>query len=169
MAERARRHDRVGAGLHRLLDRLDQLAERRLLAGLDDREAAALELRRVVDRLAATRLDDPLERRRPVGILEAHQLRRAQDLAAVERRDLEPLSPLCADGLELPYDSSGDQPEEVLHVDVALVARHADLLEVAVDALAQLARRCSWRFAWRRLSVHTLHTVISVSPPVASA
>jgi hypothetical protein len=63
VAERARRHDRVGAGLLRLLDRLDQLAERRLLARLDDREAAALDLRGVVDRLAAARLDDPLERR----------------------------------------------------------------------------------------------------------
>jgi hypothetical protein len=45
----------------------DQLAERRLLARLDDREAAALDLRRVVDRLAAARLDDPLERPGPVG------------------------------------------------------------------------------------------------------
>ena len=71
VAERARRHHRVGARLDRLLDRLDQLAERRLLAGLDDREAAALDLRRVVDRLAAAGLDDPLERPRPVGVLEA--------------------------------------------------------------------------------------------------
>ena len=96
VAERARRHHRVGAGLHRLLDRLDQLAERGLLARLDDREAAALDLRRVVDRLAAARLDDPLERRRAVGILEAQDLRRAQDLAAVERRDLEALAAPCA-------------------------------------------------------------------------
>ena len=58
VAERARRHHRVGAGLDRLLDRLDQLAERRLLARLDDREAAALDLGRVVDRLAAAGLDD---------------------------------------------------------------------------------------------------------------
>src|SRR5205823_10832714 len=49
MAERARRHESVGAGLLRLLDRLDQLTERSLLAGLDDRKAAALDLRRIVD------------------------------------------------------------------------------------------------------------------------
>ena len=28
---------------------------------------------------------------------------------------------------------------------------------------------CSWKFAWRRLSVQTLQTVISVSQPVVSA
>ena len=97
VAERARRDHRVGAGLHRLLDRLDQLAERRLLARLDDREAAALDLRRVVDRLAAAGRDDRLERPRPVRILEAEDLRRAQDLAAVERRDLQPLQALVRD------------------------------------------------------------------------
>src|SRR5207248_10926958 len=91
VAERARSHDGVGTGLLRLLDRLDQLAERGLLARLDDRKAAALDLRGIVDRLAAARLDDPLQRPRPVGILEAADLRRPQDLAAVERRDLEPL------------------------------------------------------------------------------
>src|SRR5436309_4420602 len=37
VAERTRRDDRVRAGLRGLLDRLDQLAERGLLAGLDDR------------------------------------------------------------------------------------------------------------------------------------
>ena len=42
VTQRAWRHHRVGTRLHRLLDRLDQLGERRLLAGLDDREAAAL-------------------------------------------------------------------------------------------------------------------------------
>src|SRR5215207_9749153 len=61
VAQRAGGHHRVGPGLLRLLDRLDQLLQRRLLAGLDDREAAALDLRRVVDGLAAARLDDPLE------------------------------------------------------------------------------------------------------------
>src|SRR6185312_4640319 len=91
VAERAGGDHRVRAGLHRLLDRLDQLAERRLLARLDDREAAALELRRVVDRLAAARLDDPLERRGPVGVLEAEHAGGPQDLAAVERRDPEAL------------------------------------------------------------------------------
>src|SRR5206468_8109501 len=71
VAERARGDDRVGAGLLRLLDRLDQLAQRGLLARLDDREPAALDLRRVVDRLAPACFDDPLERPRPVGVLEA--------------------------------------------------------------------------------------------------
>src|SRR5712692_11110608 len=61
MAERARGDDYVCTRLLRLLDRLDQLAERRLLAGLDDREATALDLCRIVDRLAPARLDDPLE------------------------------------------------------------------------------------------------------------
>src|SRR5438094_621931 len=87
MAERARRHHGVGAGLGGLLDRLDQLAERDLLARLDDREAAALDLRGVVDRLPAAGLDDRLERPRPVGILEPENLRGPQDLTAVERRD----------------------------------------------------------------------------------
>ena len=94
VAERARSDDRVGSCLIRLLDRLDQLGESCLLARLDDREAAALDLRGIVDRLAAAGLDDPLERPRPVGILEALDLRRAQDLAAVERCDLESLQPL---------------------------------------------------------------------------
>ena len=139
VAERARRHDRVGAGLHRLLDRLDQLAERRLLARLDDREAAALDLRRVVDRLAAARLDDPLERPRAVGILEAVDLRRAQDLAAVERRDLQALEPRVRGRLQLLVALAlGDLPEQVPHVDVALVRGHADRDEVLVDARAQL-------------------------------
>ena len=121
MAERARRHHRVGAGLRRLLDRLDQLAERDLLAGLDDREAAALDLRRVVDRLAAAGLDDRLERPGLVGILEAQDLRRPQDLAAVERRDLEALEALVRDLLEpLVAVALGDQPEEVLDLDAAL-------------------------------------------------
>src|SRR5438034_951301 len=83
-----------GPSLPRLLDRLDQLAERRLLARGDDRETAALDLRRVVDRLAAAGLDDPLERPGTIRILEAEELRRPQDLAAVERRHLQPLEPL---------------------------------------------------------------------------
>src|SRR4051794_33217037 len=58
MAQGTRRHHHVRPGLHRLLDRLDQLAHRGLLARLDDREAAALDLRGIVDRLAAARLDD---------------------------------------------------------------------------------------------------------------
>src|SRR5213082_4127711 len=94
MAERARRDHRVGAGLLGLLDRLDQLAERDLLTRLNDREAAALDLRRVVDRLAAAGLDDRLERPRPVRVLEAEDLRRPQDLTAVEGRHPEALEPL---------------------------------------------------------------------------
>src|SRR5258708_795285 len=70
VAERARRHHHVGPRFERLLDWLDQLAERGLLARLDDREAAALDLRRVVDRLSAAGFDDALERPRPVRILE---------------------------------------------------------------------------------------------------
>src|SRR5205807_4368688 len=57
MAKRARRDHHVGAGLERLLDRLDELAQCRLFACLDDREAAAFDLRGVVDRLTAARLD----------------------------------------------------------------------------------------------------------------
>src|SRR3954465_10914048 len=100
VAERARRDDRVGPALHRLLDPLDQLAERGLLPRLDDREPAALDLRRVVDRLPTPRRDDRLEAPRTVGILEAHDLRRAQDLAAVERRHLEALEALVRGLLE---------------------------------------------------------------------
>src|SRR4051794_22553059 len=138
VAERAGRHHHVSAGLDRLLDRLDQLAHRRLLARLDDREAAALDLRRVVDRLAATGLDDPLERPRPVGVLETEELRRPQDLAAVERRHLQPLQPLVRDLLEqLVAVSLRDLPEEVAHVDVVLVRRHADAGEVVVHARAE--------------------------------
>ena len=127
VAERARRHHRVRTRLHRLLDRLDQLAERRLLAGLDDREPAALELRRVVDGDAAARLDDPLERRGRVRVLEAEHARGPQDLAAVERRDLQALQPLVRSLLETrePLLVS-ELPEQVPHVDVALVRRHAD-------------------------------------------
>src|SRR5262249_37881931 len=113
--------------------------ERGLLARLDDREPAALELRRVVDRLAAARLDDPLERRRPVGVLEAEKLRRAQDLAAVERRDPQALEAAVRGDLE-PFVALalGDLPEQVADLDVALVAGRADRLEVSVHALAQL-------------------------------
>src|SRR5262249_52561458 len=138
MAERARRHHRVGASLHGLLDRLDQLAERGLLARLDDREAAALDLGRVVDRLAAAGLDDRLERPGTVRILEPEHLRRPQDLAPVERCDLQALQSLVRDLLELLVPRAfRDQPEEVLDLDGARVPRHADRFEVAVDALAQ--------------------------------
>src|SRR3990170_3442339 len=100
MAERARRHHRVRAGFDRLLDRLEQLSERSLLARLDDREPAALDLRRIVDRLAAAGLDDLLERGRRIRVVVPEQLRRAQDLAAVEGRDLEALQPAVRDLLQ---------------------------------------------------------------------
>jgi hypothetical protein len=51
---------------------------------------------RVVDRLAATGLDDALERLRLVGVIEAEELRGTEDLAALEGGDLEPLRPFCA-------------------------------------------------------------------------
>src|SRR5207237_4676198 len=139
MAERARRDHRVGAGLLGLLDRLDQLAERDLLTRLNDREAAALDLRRAVDRLAAAGLDDRLERPWPVRVLEAEDLRRPQDLAAVERRDTQALEPLVG-GLLEPFVAIAlrDQPEQVSDVDVAAVRRDADCLQVLVDTRAQL-------------------------------
>src|SRR5207248_6892546 len=118
VAERARRHHHVGPRLHRLLDGLDQLAHRRLLARQDDREAAALDLRRVVDRLATARLDDALERPRAIGILEAEDLRRAQDLAAVERRDLQALQALVRSRLQqLVALAFRDLPQQVADVD----------------------------------------------------
>src|SRR5204863_5156279 len=127
VAERAGRHECVGPGLLRLLDRLDQLAERRLLARGDDRETAALDLRRVVDRLAAAGLDDPLERPGTIRILEAEELRRPQDLAAVERRHLQPLQPLVRRGLEqLVALALGDLPQQVPHLDIAAVRWDAD-------------------------------------------
>ena len=39
----------------------------------------------------------------------------------------------------------------------------------ALTRLRSASSPCSWWFAWRRLSVQTLQTVISVSEPVASA
>ncbi len=72
------------------------------------------------------------------GILEAEQLRRTQDLAAVERRDLEALEPLVRGGLQqLVALAGGDEPEEVQHLDLAGVGGHADLGEVVVDPLEQ--------------------------------
>src|SRR2546421_6668643 len=100
MAERARSHHRVRPALDRLVDRLQELAERPLLARLDDRETAALDLRRIVDRLAPARLDDRLQRPRPVWVLEAEELRRPKDLAAVEGRHLQALQALVRDPLQ---------------------------------------------------------------------
>src|SRR5207245_535019 len=139
MAERARRDHHVGAGLHGLLDGLNQLAERSLLARGDDRKTAALDLRGIVDGLAAARLDDPLERPRAVGILEAEQLRGTQDLAAVERRDLESLEAAMRRLLEqLVAFALGDLPQQMPHLHVAVVWRHPDTPQVLAHALAQL-------------------------------
>src|SRR5918992_1186479 len=136
VAERARCHHGVRAGLDRLLDRLDELAERGLLPRLDDREAAAFDLGGIVDRLAAAGLDDGLERPRPVGILEAEELRGAEDLAAVERRDLEAAQSLVRGDLQLLVPLAlGDQPEQVLDLAPAAVGRNPDRLEVRVHAL----------------------------------
>src|SRR5436190_3830833 len=138
VAERARRDDRVRAGLLGLLDRLDQLAEGRLLARLDDREPTALDLRGVVDRLAPAGLDDPLQRPGPVRILEAEDLRRPQDLAAVERRDLQALEALVRRLLQqLVALALRDLPEQVAHLDVAAVGRDPDALQVVAHALTQ--------------------------------
>src|SRR5204863_468213 len=80
---------------------------------------------------AAAGLDDRLERPRPVGILEAEDLRRPQDLAAVERRDPQALEPLVRGLLQpLVAVALGDQPEQVLDLDSARVRRRADRLEV---------------------------------------
>src|SRR5207249_1384899 len=97
VAEGAWCHHRIGAGLRGLLDRLDQLAHRNVFPRLDDREAAALDLGRVVDRLAATGVDDGLERPGPIRVLETEQLRRPQDLTTIKRRNLESLQPLVVD------------------------------------------------------------------------
>src|SRR5581483_1480062 len=133
MAERARRHHHVRTRLERLLDWLDELAHRRVLSCLDDREPATLDLRRIVDRLAAACLDDPLERPRPIRVLEAHDLRRPQDLAAVEGRDLQALQPFVRRDLELLVALAlRDLPQQVADVDRAAVRRHADRLQIAI-------------------------------------
>src|SRR5436190_17009975 len=138
VAQRARRDHRVRPGFYRLLDRLDELAERHVLAGGDDREPAALDLRRVVDRLAPAGSDDRLQRGGSVGILEAQELRGPEDLAAVERGDLQPLQPLVRDLLQpLITVALGDQPEKMLDLDGAAVPGYADRLQVFVDPLEQ--------------------------------
>src|SRR6266550_8994962 len=138
MAERARRHHRVRPRRYRLLDRLDQLSERDVLARLDDRKAATFDLRGVVDRLATASLDDRFERPWPVGILEAEELRRTENLAPVKRRDLEALQALVSDFLQsFVAVSFCDQPKEVLHLHAARIARGTDRLEVVAHALAK--------------------------------
>src|SRR4051812_26186145 len=137
VVERARRDDRVGPALHRLLDRLDQAAHRGLLPPPEYRDPAAFDLRRVVDRLPAAGLDDRLERPGPVRVLEAEQLRRAQDLAAIERRHAQALQPLVRRLLQqLVALALGDHPEQVSHLDAALVRGDADRAQVVVHPRA---------------------------------
>src|SRR3954447_3006017 len=139
MAERTGSDHRIGACLRGLLDRLDQLAHGDVLARLDDREATALDLGRIVDRLAAAGLDDRLERPRLVRVLEAEQLRRAQDLATVEGGDLQPFQALVRHFAKpLRAVVLDHQPEQVLDVDVGLVRRYSDRCEVLVHARAKL-------------------------------
>ena len=63
----------------------------------------------------------------------------------------------------------GDLPEQVAHVDVAVVPGHADRRQVRFTRSRSSASSMSWKFAWRRLSVQTLQTVSSVSAPVSAA
>src|SRR5262245_19077120 len=65
VAQRSRSHDRIRARLGRLLYRLEKLAERNLLARLDDRDAAPLDLCGIVDGLPAACLDERLQRPGP--------------------------------------------------------------------------------------------------------
>ena len=75
---------------------------------------------------------------RPVGIVHAQELRRAQDLAAVERRHLQALEALVGDALQLLVAVAlRDQPEEVLDLDTARIRRRADLLQVLAHAHAE--------------------------------
>src|SRR5439155_25250431 len=83
--------------------------------------------------------DDPLERPRAVRILEALDLRRPEDLAAVERCDLDPLQAAVRGLLqELVALALGDLPEEMADVDVLLVRGNANRDEVLVNARAQI-------------------------------
>src|SRR5439155_10463201 len=93
---------------------------------------------RVVDRLTAARLDDRLERPWTVRVLETEDLRGPQDLAAVERSDLEALQALVRDLPELLVPLAlCDEPEQVLDLDRASVERHPHPLQVLVDTRAQ--------------------------------
>jgi hypothetical protein len=88
---------------------------------------------------AATGRDDRLERPSRSGFSEAEELGWTEDLAPVERCNLEPLQPLVRGLLEpLVALSLRDQPQEVLDLDAAGVRRNADRIEVRVDPLTQL-------------------------------
>ena len=86
VAQRARRDQAVGLGVHRVAEVAARLLERVLLVHRDDREAAALVLAGVVDDGAAERVDQQLQ----VGVarvlaVDPEPVGRAHDVAAVER------------------------------------------------------------------------------------
>ena len=128
VAERARRHQAVGAGVDRVADVRAGLGQRRLPVHRDHREAAALARAVVVDDLAADGVDHLLEVEVALGVVVVAQPRlRPQDVAAVERADAEPGERplhLLAQGLEA--DVLDQEPEEVL-VGEPVLAR--DVLE----------------------------------------
>ena len=122
MAKRTRGHHRVGPGGLGLGKWLDQLTQGDLLACEHDREAAALDLGRVVDRYRAASLDDALERLGPIGILEAQDLGGPKDLAPVERRNLYAFERAVSDLLQaLVAFTLGDLPEQMANLDGAVV------------------------------------------------
>ena len=92
VAERAGGHQAVGVGVERVADVGAGLAQRDLAGHRDDREAAALAGAVVLDDLAAERLDQLVEVEVALGVLlVAEAVARAQDVAAVEGADPEPL------------------------------------------------------------------------------
>ena len=116
VAERARGDEAVGLGVERVADVGAGLAQRDLAGHRDDREAAALAGAVVLDDLAAERLDQPVQVEVALGVLlVAEAVARAQDVAAVEGADLEPLERALHLLLQLVEAVVLDQdPEEVL-------------------------------------------------------
>ena len=92
VAQRARRDEAVGLGVDRVADVAAGLLERGLLVHRDDREAAALVLAGVLDHRAAERLDEHVQVAvARVLVVDAQPVGRADDVAAVERADLQVL------------------------------------------------------------------------------